>query len=111
MALALAFLFQLGCDQEPVSTEDATPEQIQEQLVASGQKTYYTLCIACHSPNPALEGVQGPAVINSSLELLELKVLEGRYPEGYQPKHDTELMPPLEMLRPEIPALAAFLNQ
>ena len=83
----------------------------EQQMVAAGQKTYLTYCIACHNPNPALQGVQGPAVTGASLELLELKILEGVYPEGYTPKLDTQLMPVQELLRPEIPAPAAFLNQ
>ena len=37
------------------------------------------------------------------------RVLRAEYPEGYQPKRETELMQPMPYLAGDLPALAAYL--
>ena len=59
--------------------------------------------------NPAQDGALGPAVAGSSLELLEARVVHGRYPEGYAPKRDSRVMVPLPHLEPQLTELAAYL--
>ena len=61
--------------------------------------------------DPAKVGSVGPAIRGSSKALLTLKVTQGAYPEGYQRKRTTKLMPPLPNLKEDIPSLYAFLNQ
>ena len=75
-----------------------------------GKTVYNTLCIACHNPDPALDGQIGPAVNGSSRELIAARVLTASYPEGYQPKRDTKLMPPMPHLANDIDNLAEFLK-
>ena len=75
-----------------------------------GARVYAANCIACHNPDPTQDGVLGPAVAGSSLELLEARVLRGEYPPGYTPKRDTKAMIPLPHLAPDIPALTAYLD-
>ncbi len=75
-----------------------------------GRVVYARHCTACHSVNPKVDGTLGPAVFASSLELLEVRVLKGEYPPGYQPKRTTKTMVPLPFLKDEIPALHAYLN-
>ena len=82
-----------------------------DALAARGRSVYMANCIACHNPNPRMDGNVGPALQGSSLELLRARVLEIRYPPGYKPKRTTKVMPPLPHLEPELPALHAFLNQ
>ena len=58
----------------------------------------------------AVAGPVGPPVKGASRELLESKVLKGKYPPGYTPKRPTTLMPVQPALEPEIGNLAAFLK-
>ena len=75
-----------------------------------GKQVYLTECIACHNPDPARDGVLGPAIKGASQELLEARVLRAAYPPGYTPKRSTALMPAQPRLAPKIPDLAAFLR-
>jgi mono/diheme cytochrome c family protein len=78
-------------------------------LVAEGRKTYLGNCIACHNPDPKLDGPLGPAVAGAEEPLLEARILNAQYPEGYTPKRDTRTMVPMPFLKPRIPAIAAYL--
>jgi mono/diheme cytochrome c family protein len=80
-------------------------------LSERGRSVYNTHCTSCHGANPKIDGVLGPAVFGSSLELLELRVLKAQYPPGYTPKRETKQMAMLPFLKDEIPALHAYLNQ
>ncbi len=86
------------------------PENPQLLLIEQGRKTYIAHCISCHNINPRVDGAIGPAVVGSSLELLSAKVLAGEYPTGYKPRRETKAMAPLPMLRDQITALHAFLQ-
>ena len=77
---------------------------------AKGQQAYMANCIACHNPDPAKDGAVGPAVKGATLDLVKLRVLEAKYPAGYKPKRDTNLMPPLPHLAGSVEDLAAFLK-
>ena len=80
------------------------------QLVERGRKSYQINCIACHNTDPKKDGVLGPAIWGSSLELLRLRLLEAKYPAGYKSKRDSKSMAALPHLRDEIEALHAYLN-
>jgi mono/diheme cytochrome c family protein len=75
-----------------------------------GKRVYLSQCATCHAADPAQPGPVGPAVRGAPRELLELKVLEGKYPPGYTPKRPTSVMPPLPQLANDIAALAAYLQ-
>lgn len=111
------FLIFSGCtkkDAAPANTSAAAPAaatgQAESELMARGQEIYKMNCIACHNPDPAVDGALGPAIRGSSLELIKLRVLKAQYPEGYKPKRDTKVMPPLPHLEKEIEALHAFVK-
>lgn len=74
-----------------------------------GRKVYLANCTACHNTDPSQDGTLGPAVAGSSRELLEARVVHGRYPEGYAPKRPGAQMPKLPHLAPAVGDLAAFL--
>jgi mono/diheme cytochrome c family protein len=97
-SLPLIVLLLSGCGQ---NGNDAT---------SRGKQVYLTECIACHNPDPARDGVLGPAIKGASQELLEARVLRAAYPPGYTPKRSTALMPAQPKLAPKIPDLAAFLR-
>lgn len=92
-----------GCPgSEPVALSEAAER---------GKATYTGVCIACHSPNPALDGALGPAIAGSSRELLEARVVRGEYPPGYQPKRPSHAMPAFPHLAPQIDDLHAWLTE
>ena len=117
--LALILVFS-GCEksdknQESSSTAQATEEAAATQpaeagIAKRGKSLYFANCIACHNTDPTKAGSVGPAISDSSKALLTLKVTQGTYPEGYQPKRTTKLMPPLPNLKAGIPFLYAFLK-
>ncbi|HVK62100.1 MAG TPA: cytochrome c [Bdellovibrionales bacterium] len=104
------FALSVGCTKK-TATESASPEQVSaEALVAKGKAAYQSNCIACHNPNPSIDGALGPAVAGSSRELLEARVLTASYPSGYTPKRTTVVMAALPHLKNDIDALTAYLN-
>jgi len=78
-----------------------------------GRGTFAAFCAACHNyRNPFADGQTGPAIARSSLDLLQRKVLFGKYPDGYTPKRSGPItMVPLPHLKDRIPDLAAFLAE
>jgi mono/diheme cytochrome c family protein len=83
---------------------------LRDPAAERGRQVYVAQCIACHNVDPRQPGAVGPAIVPSSRELLEAKVLKGTYPPGYTPKRPSSVMPPNPALAPEIPNLAAFLR-
>jgi mono/diheme cytochrome c family protein len=101
----------IGCKSSS-SDETEFPGKTQEQIVLlkRGKAIYQSVCIACHNPNPKLDGSLGPAVFGSSLELLETRILRAEYPAGYKPKRRTKLMTALPQYKGEIPAIFEYLK-
>jgi len=97
-----------GCFKDSKKEQAWTPEQ--KVLHSKGKGIYFSVCIACHNANPKLPGAVGPDIYGSSLELLEHRVILGKYPEGYKPKRKGQEMPVFEDLKKDIPALHFFLN-
>ena len=98
-ALAIAAVVGLACS----GAERSAAER--------GRLVYQQACISCHNPDPARDGGVGPAVANSSPELVTARVLWGEYPAGYVPKRDSKLMPPQPYLERELPDLIAYLAE
>ena len=86
------------------STEKLSPE------AERGRQVYLSSCIACHNADPSSPGPVGPEIKGSSKELLEAKLLQGKYPPDYKPKRPTSVMPPQPQVEKDIPALAAYLK-
>lgn len=95
--------------QIPANDSPAAPADDPTALADRGRAVYTANCIACHNPDPSLEGGIGPAIAGSSLELVEARVMRNEYPDGYKPKRDTKAMIPLPFLEKDLPALATFL--
>lgn len=104
LLLRSAVVITLACAAIACSDSARTP------AAERGRQVYLAQCIQCHSPDPAQAGPIGPPVKGATRELLEAKVLRGGYPPGYRPKRSTAIMPVQTAVAPEIPALAAFLN-
>lgn len=102
-----------GCKKsgDDTGAVDVTANQPKTNpLVEQGKTIYMSRCIACHNTNPNLAGSLGPDLANSSLELIRLRVLEGKYPEGYKPKRSSAIMQVMPDLKEnDIQALHAFI--
>ena len=94
----------LGCSQQ-----SAAPQL--SEAAQRGKAVYNGVCIACHNPDPSLDGSLGPANAHASRELLAAKVLHGEYPPGYKPKRDSKAMPPMPYLADKIDDLTAYLAE
>lgn len=81
-----------------------------DEPMSPGKRIYVGNCAMCHTMDPTRGGPRGPAVAGASVELLERKLLDGKYPKGYEPKRRTALMPRFPGIKPFIHELAEYLN-
>ena len=101
MVAALVAAFALGgCGESPTRSP----------LAERGRQTYLAHCTACHNVDPSQPGPVGPSVKGASRELVEAKVLNGKYPPGYTPKRPTKIMVPIPAVAPDVSALAEYLH-
>lgn len=78
-------------------------------LASKGAQLFRIHCAACHG----LRGQGGsmcPPNKDASLELLKLKVLEGRYPKDYKPKKGSRVMPKFPFLKNDIENIFEYLK-
>lgn len=113
LSLSFFLLAASGCQQgSDLALEGKSEAEV--QLIQRGKAVYVTHCTACHNSNPKENGAVGPALAGSSLELITGRVLTGKYPAGYTPKHVAGggqiQMPIMPYLEKELPALNAYLN-
>ena len=104
------FLVGATCSLLLVSCQKSAPEKALTPLESRGKGVFLSNCIACHNPNPTLDGSIGPAIAGSGLDLLTHRVLTRDYPAGYTPKRSSEVMPDFPQLKDDVPALHAYLN-
>jgi mono/diheme cytochrome c family protein len=74
------------------------------------QKIYYSQCISCHHKDPHLKGALGPELSGIPLEVFKLKVLQGKYPVGYNPKRKTNLMKPIRIKEQDVMTIHEWIN-
>jgi mono/diheme cytochrome c family protein len=79
-------------------------------LAQKGKTVYLASCIACHNADPRVSGALGPDIAGSSKELLTARVLNAKYPAGYQPKRATKQMVAMPQHKNDIEALFEYLN-
>ena len=100
-------------DSPAPPTTPAAPESTVVETFATlaqrGKAVYAANCIACHNPDPGLDGGIGPAVAGASPELLEARIMRAQYPDGYTPKQPSQVMVALPYLEGDLAALAAYL--
>ena len=115
----ILFLLVAACEQKipkDTETESALEVDIRNKTLTSssdpakGKTVYYANCTSCHNYKPKKPGSVGPDVYGSSKELLTNKILYGKYPENYQAKRTSGIMPLLPHLNQQISNIHAFLN-
>ena len=89
------------------SRSDVLPEN----PAPNGSQIYTSKCIRCHNANPEKDGTIGPAVANSSYELIYQRTQFRSYPPGYKPKRKTKIMPKVPLTEAQIKALEMFLRR
>jgi len=101
-------LFLSACTKPSSEKAPADPKA---KLLNRGKLIYQTACTACHHRDPTKDGSLGPAISGSSLELLDARVVHGKYPHGYRPKRETTQMVAMPQFGKDVPALFEYLNQ
>lgn len=112
LKLLIKSFFLVGALSLPLIScqKDTTSKALLSKIASRGKGIYLSNCIVCHNPNPTLDGSIGPALIGSSLELLEAKLVHHTYPPGYKPKRTSGSMPEFSQLKSDIPAIHAYLE-
>lgn len=106
-----AFLFMMLAVPAGCGPGGGPEGDMSDSPAARGARVYRVNCIACHHPDPALDGSVGPAIKGSPRALVEARVMRAEYPPGYTPKRTSKLMPPQPHLAAHVDDLTAFLNQ
>lgn len=115
----ILFLLVAACEQKiPKDTEAESALEVDTKNKtltsssdpAKGKTVYYANCTSCHNYNPKKPGSIGPDVYGSSIELLTNKIQYGKYPQNYQAKRTSKIMPLLPHLKQQISNIHAFLN-
>jgi mono/diheme cytochrome c family protein len=82
-------------------------------LIQKGQRIYLTQCTSCHNRDPNKKGGVGPELIDTPLEVMQAKVVTGRYPEklpaGFTPKRTTKAMKAFPALKNDVSAIYAYI--
>jgi len=92
----------------------AKPDEYLSEDGKRGWQAYRRHCTQCHNKEPFRDGTSspgGPAIANSSEELIRLRVTSQDYPRGYKPKRDTNQMTKLPLAVSEVPYLYAYLKE
>ena len=103
MLIVLFVASATACSKDESSKDGKSPDW------ERGRAVFLANCVACHNNDPSKDGSIGPAILGSSKELLESRVLSTSYPPNYKPKRPTKAMPQFPFLKDEIPYLAAYL--
>jgi len=90
---------------------EASPSQAE---LDKGRRVYFSNCISCHNKDPNLKGAVGPEIKNVPYEVLESKILTGKYPEklpaGFVPKRKTKLMKPIPKIKNDLKVLHQWIE-
>ena len=78
--------------------------------IEKGRTVYFANCVSYHNNNPKKLGSIGPEVFGVSIDVLTQKIISRKYPENYNPKRTSKIMPLMLHLNNEISNLNAFIN-
>ena len=75
-----------------------------------GKSIYMQNCIKCHGSNPNYAGSLGPDLVSTPIDVLKSKVVDGTYPEYYEPKRKSKLMPKFPKLSRDVESLHLYIE-
>lgn len=85
-----------------------------ETPLEKGKRIWTTVCIQCHNKDPNVKGAIGPETVDAPLEVMQSKVLTGKYPDplpaGFVPKRKTSAMRPLPQHADDVPAIWEYVQ-
>ncbi len=79
-------------------------------IVDKSEAIYKNNCMQCHNANPNKAGSIGPDLVSTPKEAFIMKVVEGKYPEGYTPKRKTKAMPVFKKYKNDVEALYNYVQ-
>lgn len=59
----------------------------------ANQRLYERNCTKCHNADPSKPGSIGPELVTTPQKAFKMKVVHGKYPNGYKPKRNSKAMP------------------
>ena len=100
------------------TTEAVKPAEVVVEVapidLEKGKTIYLSTCIKCHNKDPNVKGAIGPEVVDAPLEIMQHKVMTGRYPdvlpEGFVPKRKTKQMTKFPQLAQDVPSIHAYVQ-
>lgn len=82
--------------------------------IEKGKEIYLSTCIQCHNKDPNVKGPIGPELVDAPLEVMQVKVVTGRYPdvlpEGFVPKRKTKQMRKFPNYEKDVPSIHAYIQ-
>jgi len=113
----LLIILVSNCEKKSIKQEGAEANQNKlkntvalKTDIEKGRVVYFANCVSCHNNNPKKPGSIGPEVYGVSIDVLKQKIIYGKYPEYYNPKRTSNIMPLMPYLNKKIPNLLAFIN-
>ncbi len=110
-----------------VEVQKTVTEEVKEEVKAApvvvevepvdiekGKTIYLAQCIKCHNKDPNIKGSIGPEMVDAPLEVMQHKVMTGRYPdvlpEGFVPKRKTKQMTKFPQYAKDVPSIHAYVQ-
>ena len=113
----LLIILVSNCEKKSIKQEgeEANQNKLKNTValktdIEKGRVVYFANCVSCHNNNPKKPGSIGPEVYGVSIDVLKQKIIYGKYPEYYNPKRTSKIMPLMPYLNKKIPNLLAFIN-
>jgi mono/diheme cytochrome c family protein len=78
--------------------------------ISVGRTLYLQNCVKCHNANPNHAGSIGPDLVSTPRDVLKSKVVNGTYPENYEPKRKSKIMPKFPKLVNSIESLHLYIQ-
>jgi len=82
--------------------------------IGKGKAIYLSTCIKCHNKDPNVKGPIGPEMVDAPIEVMQHKLMIGRYPEvlpeGFVPKRKTKQMTKFPNLVKDVPSIHAYVQ-
>jgi mono/diheme cytochrome c family protein len=93
----------------PAAVVEVAPVDLEK-----GKTIYLSTCIKCHNKDPNIKGDIGPELVDAPLEIMQHKVMTGRYPDvlpdGFVPKRKTKQMTKFPNLAKDVPSIHAYVQ-
>ena len=106
-----------NCENKSLKHEEAEVDKNNQKNsvaltndIEKGRMIYFANCVSCHNNNPKKPGSIGPVVYGVPIDVLTQKIISGKYPENYNPKRTSKIMPLMLHLNNEISNLNSFIN-